>query len=95
MQKTSCKEKADDLMQGYHLNGNAAEHMNLPLSDERMASGDGTRLDEGSCFILDRYRAHEDWCWRACRRVSRVMDRRATRTNHLSFDCCETLDRVN
>ena len=31
----------------YHLNGNAAEHMNLPLSDERMASGDDTRLDEG------------------------------------------------
>ena len=72
--------------------------MNLPLSDERMASGDGTTLDDemkGSCFILDSYRAHEDWCWRACRHVSRVMDRRATRTNHLSFDCCETLDRVN
>jgi hypothetical protein len=58
-----------------HLNGNPAEHMNLLLSDERVASGDGTTLDQtemkGSRLILDSCRAHEDWCWRACRRVSR------------------------
>ncbi|MEN8175371.1 MAG: SUMF1/EgtB/PvdO family nonheme iron enzyme, partial [Pseudomonadota bacterium] len=64
----------------YDLNGNAAEHMNLPLSDDQMASRGSARLGytemKGSWFIFDSYRAHEDWCrWRAPYwHGSRVMD---------------------
>jgi len=54
----------------YDLNGNAAEHMNLPLNPSQMASRGSLELGvtemKGSWFIFDTYRAHEDWCrWRA------------------------------
>jgi formylglycine-generating enzyme required for sulfatase activity len=81
----------------YDLNGNAAEHMNLPLGPDQMASRDGKTLGytemKGSWFIFDKYRAHEDWCrWRAPYwHGSRVMDAASHANYHLGFRCCKTL----
>ncbi|MEZ5753041.1 MAG: SUMF1/EgtB/PvdO family nonheme iron enzyme, partial [Paracoccaceae bacterium] len=54
----------------YDIDGNAAEHMNLPLSEDQMASRGSTTLGvtemKGSWFIWDTVRAHEHWArWRA------------------------------
>jgi hypothetical protein len=82
----------------YDLNGNAAEHMSLPLSEEQMASRGSTDLGytemKGSWFIFDSYRAHEDWCrWRAPYwHGSRVMDTKSHANYHLGFRCCKTLE---
>jgi formylglycine-generating enzyme required for sulfatase activity len=82
----------------YDLNGNAAEHMNLPLSPDEMASNGSKSLGytemKGSWFIFDKYRAHEDWCrWRAPYwHGSRVMDLASHANYHLGFRCCKTLD---
>jgi hypothetical protein len=82
----------------YDLNGNAAEHMSLPLSEEQMASRGSTALGytemKGSWFIFDSYRAHEDWCrWRAPYwHGSRVMDPKSHANYHLGFRCCKTLE---
>jgi formylglycine-generating enzyme required for sulfatase activity len=82
----------------YDLNGNAAEHMSLPLSEEQMASRGSTALGytemKGSWFIFDSYRAHEDWCrWRAPYwHGSRVMDTKSHANYHLGFRCCKTLE---
>jgi formylglycine-generating enzyme required for sulfatase activity len=83
----------------YDLNGNAAEHMNLPLAPDQMASRGSTQLGytemKGSWFIFDSYRAHEDWCrWRApFWHGSRVMDPKSHANYHLGFRCCRTLDQ--
>ena len=83
----------------YDLNGNAAEHMNLPLDPSQMSSTGSTTLGytemKGSWFIFDTYRAHEDWCrWRAPYwHGSRVMDPRSHANYHLGFRCCKTLDQ--
>jgi formylglycine-generating enzyme required for sulfatase activity len=83
----------------YDLNGNAAEHMNLPLGEDQMASRGSTELGytemKGSWFIFDHYRAHEDWCrWRApFWHGSRVMDAKSHANYHLGFRCCKTLGR--
>ena len=63
----------------YDINGNAAEHMNLPLAPDQMASRGSKELGytemKGSWFIFDSYRAHEDWQRRApFWHGSRVMD---------------------
>lgn len=78
----------------YDLNGNAAEHMNLPLDSSQMASK-GSRTYgytemKGSWFIFDSYRAHDDWCrWRApFWHGSRVLDPESHRNYHLGFRCC-------
>jgi formylglycine-generating enzyme required for sulfatase activity len=82
----------------YDLNGNAAEHMNLPLSESQMASRGSTELGytemKGSWFIFDTYRAHEDWCrWRAPYwHGSRVMDEHSHSNYHLGFRCCKSLE---
>jgi len=82
----------------YDLNGNAAEHMNLPLSEQQMASRGSKELGvtemKGSWFIFDSYRAHEDWCrWRApFWHGSAVMDEHSHANYHLGFRCCKTLD---
>jgi len=82
----------------YDLNGNAAEHMNLPLSPGQMASRGSTTLGvtemKGSWFIFDRYRAHPDWCrWRApFWHGSRVMSSGSHANYHLGFRCCKTID---
>lgn len=82
----------------YDLNGNAAEHMNLPLSPGEMASRGSKELGvtemKGSWFIFDTYRAHPDWCrWRApFWHGTRVMDPKSHANYHLGFRCCKTLD---
>lgn len=81
----------------YDLNGNAAEHMNLPLNENQMSSMGSQELGytemKGSWFIFDTYRAHEDWCrWRAPYwHGSRVMDAHSHANYHLSFRCCKSL----
>ena len=85
----------------YDINGNAAEHMNLPLAPDQMASRGSRELGytemKGSWFIFDSYRAHEDWCrWRAPYwHGSRVMDLKSHENYHLGFRCCKTLDTAH
>ncbi len=82
----------------YDLNGNAAEHMNLPLDESQMASRGSQALGvtemKGSWFVFDTFRAHEDWCrWRApFWHGSRVMDPHSHANYHLGFRCCRTLE---
>lgn len=81
----------------YDLNGNAAEHMNLPLNAKQMSSRGSTVLGytemKGSWFVFDTIRAHPDWCrWRApFWHGTRVMDPRSHANYHLGFRCCKTL----
>jgi hypothetical protein len=81
----------------YDLNGNAAEHMNLPLNERQMASRGSKELGytemKGSWFVFDTIRAHEDWCrWRApFWHGSRVMDANSHANYHLGFRCCMSL----
>jgi len=81
----------------YDINGNAAEHMNLPLDERQMASRGSQELGytemKGSWFVFDAYRAHPDWCrWRApFWHGSRVVDPRSHANYHLGFRCCKTL----
>ena len=83
----------------YDLNGNAAEHMNLPLNPGEMASLGSKTLGytemKGSWFIFDTYRAHPDWCrWRApFWHGSRVKDAHSHANYHLGFRCCKTLEK--
>jgi hypothetical protein len=85
----------------YDLNGNAAEHMNLPLNPAQMSSRGSTSLGytemKGSWFIFDTYRAHEDWCrWRApFWHGTRVMDPHSHANYHLGFRCCNSLSAQN
>lgn len=88
-----CKSALDV----YDTNGNAAEHMNLPLDESQMASRGSQTLGvtemKGSWFIWDKFQAHEDWCrWRAPYwHGSRVMDKQSHENYHLGFRCCKTL----
>ena len=81
----------------YDLNGNAAEHMNLPLNESQMSSRGSRELGytemKGSWFIFDTYRAHEDWCrWRApFWHGTRVMDLNSHANYHLGFRCVKDL----
>ena len=81
----------------YDLNGNAAEHMNLPLKESQMASRGSREYGytemKGSWFIFDTYMAHQDWCrWRApFWHGSRVMDKHSHHNYHLGFRCCKTI----
>jgi len=81
------------------LNGNAAEHMNLPLDPSQMSSRGSKTLGytemKGSWFIFDTYRAHEDWCrWRAPYwHGSRVRDAHSHSNYHLGFRCCNSLEK--
>jgi hypothetical protein len=90
----ACKSKLDV----YDLNGNAAEHMNLPLNESEMSSLGSKTLGytemKGSWFIFDTYRAHDDWCrWRApFWHGTRVMDEHSHANYHLSFRCCKTVE---
>ncbi len=85
-------------LQVYDINGNAAEHMNLPLDENQMSSRGSHELGytemKGSWFIFDTYRAHDDWCrWRAPYwHGSRVMDEHSHSNYHLGFRCCKTLE---
>jgi len=90
----ACKSKLDV----YDLNGNAAEHMNLPIKESQMSSLGSTDLGytemKGSWFVFDTVRAHPDWCrWRApFWHGTRVMDERSHANYHLSFRCCKTVN---
>jgi hypothetical protein len=81
----------------FDLEGNAAEHMNLPLDPSQMASAGSPTLGvtemKGSWFVFDTYHAHEDWCrWRApFWHGSRVMDPHSHANYHLGFRCCKSL----
>lgn len=83
----------------YDLHGNAAEHMNLPLNENQMASRGSKELGytemKGSWFIFDTVYAHQDWCrWRApFWHGSKVMDKNSHENYHLGFRCCKTLKR--
>jgi hypothetical protein len=89
----ACKSPLDV----FDLNGNAAEHMNLPIAPDQMSSRGSTTLGytemKGSWFIFDTYRAHEDWCrWRApFWHGTRVMDEHSHANYHLGFRCCSTV----
>lgn len=82
----------------YDQHGNAAEHMNLPMTPREMASTGSTSLGvtemKGSWFIWDKYRAHPDWCrWRAPYwHGSRVMSASSHENYHLGFRCCKSLE---
>lgn len=77
----------------YDIDGNAAEHMNLPLAEDQMASAGSTTLGvtemKGSWFIWDTIRAHEHWArWRApFWHGTRVMSEGSHRNYHLGFRC--------
>jgi sulfatase modifying factor 1 len=77
----------------YDQHGNAAEHMNLPLAPEELASRGGTGATEmkGSWFIFQTQEPHEDDCrWRAKDwHPSRLMDVESHRNYHLGLRCCE------
>jgi len=83
----------------YDINGNAAEHMNLPLDPSQMASQGshtyGYTEMKGSWFIFDKYYAHQDWCrWRApFWHGSRVLDPDSHRNYHLGFRCCDDVEQ--
>ena len=77
----------------YDIDGNAAEHMNLPLAEDQMASRGSTTLGvtemKGSWFIWDQVRAHEHWArWRApFWHGTRVLSRSSHANYHLGFRC--------
>jgi len=81
----------------YDQHGNAAEHMNLPLAPDQMASRGSTKLGvtemKGSWFIWDKYRAHPDWCrWRApFWHGTKVLSQESHANYHLGFRCCKTI----
>jgi len=81
----------------WDLHGNAAEHMNLPLAEDQMASRGATRLGQtemkGSWFIWDTIAAHEDACrWRAPYWHGTAVQASDSHENyHLGFRCCATV----
>jgi formylglycine-generating enzyme required for sulfatase activity len=79
----------------YDLHGNAAEHMNLPLTPDQLTSGGSSGATEmkGSWFIFSHYEAHEDDChWRAPDwHPSSVMSTHSHGNYHLGFRCCKTV----
>jgi hypothetical protein len=79
----------------YDLHGNVAEHMNLPLRPEELAShgGHGWTEMKGSWFIFASFEAHPDDCrWRAPDwHGSRITDVDSHSNYHLGFRCCRTV----
>ena len=81
----------------YDIDGNAAEHMNLPLAENQMASRGSTILGvtemKGSWFIWDTVRAHEHWArWRApFWHGTRVLSSASHSNYHLGFRCFRTI----
>lgn len=78
----------------YDIHGNAAEHMNLPLKPDQMASHPSGKLGhtemKGSWFIWDKFQAHQDWCrWRAPYwHGTTVRHKKSHHNYHLGFRCC-------
>ena len=88
-----CKSKFDV----YDLHGNAAEHMNLPVTKAQLAGGKDAPLGytemKGSWFIFDKLKAHKDYCrWRApFWHGTKVRSAKSHRNYHLGFRCCKDL----
>ena len=76
----------------YDQHGNAAEHMNLPMKLDELASRGnyGETEMKGSWFIFATYEAHEDDChWRAPDwHGTTVMSPLSHSNYHLGFRCC-------
>lgn len=83
----------------YDQHGNAAEHMNLPMSIEELSSR-GSELGftemKGSWFIFSSLEAHIDDCrWRAPDwHGTKVMDRKSHGNYHLGFRCCKSIQKM-
>ena len=79
----------------YDQHGNAAEHMNLPLTADELGSHGGTGDNEmkGSWFIFQLANLYDDDCrWRALGwHAGRLMEKEAHRNYHLGFRCCKDL----
>ena len=79
----------------YDQHGNAAEHMNLPLTADELGSRGGTGENEmkGSWWIFQQLDAHEDDCrWRALAwHEGKLLADDAHRNYHLGFRCCKDL----
>jgi formylglycine-generating enzyme required for sulfatase activity len=80
----------------YDLHGNAAEHMNLPMTAEELSSRGGMGVTEmkGSWFTFSSFEAHIDDCrWRAPDwHATKVMDVNSHGNYHLGFRCCKTIE---
>ena len=80
----------------YDLHGNAAEHMNLPLTPAELGSrgGSGETEMKGSWFIFNVEQAHEDDCrWRApAWHATRIDADDSHRNYHLGFRCCRDVE---
>jgi formylglycine-generating enzyme len=79
----------------YDLHGNAAEHMNLPVVPEQLASAGGYGFTEmkGSWFIFASREAHPDDCrWRAPDwHGTRITATNSHANYHLGFRCCRDI----
>ncbi len=81
----------------YDQHGNAAEHMNLPVFEDEMASAGSKKLGytemKGSWFIWDHFAAHPDDCrWRApFWHGTKVRAADSHENYHLGFRCCKSL----
>lgn len=80
----------------YDQHGNAAEHMNLPLTAQELTSNGGIGWTEmkGSWFIFSNQETHPDDCrWRARSwHTSKIRERNSHRNYHLGFRCCRDVN---
>lgn len=79
----------------FDMLGNVAEHMNLPLTPEQLASRGGLGETEmkGSWFAYDGLAPHPDDCrWRAPSwHVTAIDAENSHRNYHLGFRCCKDI----
>lgn len=77
----------------YDQHGNAAEHMNLALQPDELASRGGLGWTEmkGSWFVFQAKETHPDDCrWRAKSwHTTKIADKNSHRNYHLGFRCCK------
>jgi hypothetical protein len=77
----------------FDQHGNVAEHMNMPMKLEELASrgGKGETEMKGSWFIFQDFDAHEDDCrWRAPDwHVTKLKSVDGHSNYHLGFRCCK------
>ncbi|HEY2409860.1 MAG TPA: SUMF1/EgtB/PvdO family nonheme iron enzyme [Polyangiaceae bacterium] len=79
----------------YDQHGNAAEHMNLPLTADELGKNGGIGQTEmkGSWWIFSREEAHPDDCrWRALMwHAGPIRAADSHRNYHLGFRCCKDI----
>ena len=91
--------KCKSQLEVYDQHGNAAEHMNLPLTETQMASNNkqvlGVTEMKGSWFVFDKIYAHQDYCrWRAPYwHGTKVLHKKSHHNYHLGFRCCKNIQR--